>query len=298
MKVNPHTDSLIIPPKLAIIGDLTGFGRCSLSVAVPVVSAMKVQACPVPTSVLSNHLGFPDWSFHDFTPYLPDFLEQWKQQQLTFDGICCGFLGNEMQADMVSDFVSTQPDATFLLDPVLGDHGRFYSSVTPARCEKVKQLAASAHLLTPNITEACLLTGTPYQEDGWTYEMLCDIADALHKIGPGKIAITGIQEKDGFLNLVSRWDKQQNTEPTRTFCHNPVQGNSRPGTGDLFAAILAAGILKGLSLEDCVKKAASFIGMCTEGSDSAGIPIREGVLFENYLYLLSELNNEFPHGTG
>lgn len=283
-------------PKLALINDLTGYGRCSLAVALPVVSIMGVQACPAPTSVFSNHMGFPSWSFHDLTEEMPRFLEEWNRQGLAFDGICCGFLGTDAQIEIVGSFLPAHPEAAVILDPVLGDHGKLYSSVTPLHCEKMKELTALARVITPNITEACLLADVPFKEYGWTYEELCVLADRLHELGPSQIAITGIRRPGAFINFISRTDTKAASPSDmpkpltkiRSLCETPVKGHSRPGTGDIFAAVISAGILRGLALEDCVKKAASFIGVCTEGSDRAGIPIEEGVLFEKYLYLLHE----------
>ena len=122
-----------------MINDIAGFGRCSTTVSLPVISVMKVQVCPVPTSVLSNHLGFPLCHFDDYTSHMRDYIKVWGELGLTFDGLYCGFLGNEEQIDIVREFVEMFRPPLFLLDPVMGDHGRAYSSITETHVQKMKE---------------------------------------------------------------------------------------------------------------------------------------------------------------
>ena len=146
-------------PRLAMINDIAGFGRCSTTVSLPVISVMKVQVCPVPTSVLSNHLGFPLCHFDDYTSHMRDYIKVWNELGLTFDGLYCGFLGNEEQIDIVRGFVEMFRPPLFLLDPVMGDHGRAYSSITETHVQKMKELLPLADIITPNLAEAEVLTG-------------------------------------------------------------------------------------------------------------------------------------------
>lgn len=162
-------------PRLAMINDIAGFGRCSTTVSLPVISIMKVQVCPVPTSVLSNHLGFPLCHFDDYTSHMRDYIKVWSELGLTFDGLYCGFLGNEEQIDIVREFVEMFRPPLFLLDPVMGDHGRSYSSITKTHVQKMKELLPLADIITPNITEACLLTDTPWKDGEWTMPELSDL---------------------------------------------------------------------------------------------------------------------------
>lgn len=264
-------------PRLAMFNDIAGFGRCSTTVSLPVISAMQVQVCPVPTSVLSNHLGFPVWHAEDQTAHIPDYLDAWKKLKLRFDGLYCGFLGNLEQIAIVEGFLTDFSPGFFLLDPVMGDHGVCYSSVTPKYCRAMKRLLAKADLITPNITEACLLTDTPYREDGsWTDYELTDICRKLSTLCDGKVVITGLSRDGYFLNYI--WQ-----DGHRTTCTTKSAGASRPGTGDLFASILAADALNHIDLDTSVKKASAFIARCIAGSEEAGIPVQEGVLFEKYL---------------
>jgi len=271
-------------PRLAMINDIAGFGRCSTTVSLPVISVMKVQVCPVPTSVLSNHLGFPLCHFDDYTSHMRDYIKVWNELGLTFDGLYCGFLGNEEQIDIVREFVEMFRPPLFLLDPVMGDHGRAYSSITETHVQKMKKLLPLADIITPNITEACLLTGTPWKDGEWTMQELSGLCERLaslclkDSVG-ASIVITGIRQGDSLVNFL--WD-----DSVYTTVATPIAGASRPGTGDIFASILAADAVRGETLLSSVQKAANFVGLCIAGSEKAGTPVQEGVVFEKYLAAL------------
>lgn len=282
-------------PRLAMINDIAGFGRCSTTVSLPVISVMKVQVCPVPTSVLSNHLGFPLCHFDDYTSHMRDYIKVWNELGLTFDGLYCGFLGNEEQIDIVREFVEMFRPPLFLLDPVMGDHGRAYSSITETHVQKMKELLPLADIITPNITEACLLTGTPWKDGEWTMQELSGLCERLADIcqqesvssgeasvgtvSSASIVITGIRQGDSLVNFL--WD-----DGVYTTVSTPIAGASRPGTGDIFASILAADAVRGETLLTSVQKAANFVGLCIAGSEKAGTPVQEGVVFEKYLAAL------------
>lgn len=271
-------------PRLAMINDIAGFGRCSTTVSLPVISVMKVQVCPVPTSVLSNHLGFPLCHFDDYTSHMRDYVKVWKELGLTFDGLYCGFLGNEEQIDIVKEFMKMFRPPLFLLDPVMGDHGKAYSSITETHIQKMRELLPLADIITPNITEACLLTGTPWREGEWTLPELSELCEKLAAICQGNsagasIVITGIRQGDSLINFL--WD-----DGVYTTVATPIAGASRPGTGDIFASILAADAVRGETLLSSVQKAANFVGLCIAGSEKAGTPVQEGVVFEKYLAAL------------
>ena len=271
-------------PRLAMINDIAGFGRCSTTVSLPVISVMKVQVCPVPTSVLSNHLGFPLCHFDDYTSHMRDYIKVWSELGLTFDGLYCGFLGNEEQIDIVREFVEMFRPPLFLLDPVMGDHGRAYSSITETHVQKMKELLPLADIITPNITEACLLTGTPWKVGEWTMQELSGLCEKLASLClkdsvSASIVITGIRQGDSLVNFL--WD-----DGVYTTVASPIAGASRPGTGDIFASILAADAVRGETLLSSVQKAANFVGLCIAGSEKAGTPVQEGVVFEKYLAAL------------
>ena len=268
-----------IPPKLVVINDVAGFGHCSTAMALPVISILGVQACLVPTAFFSNHMSFPIWYSRDCTEDLPGYLQAWDTLSLQFDGIYVGFLGCDRQIELVEDFLKKHPESQVLLDPVLGDHGRTYSSVTVSHCEKLRRLLPLSHVITPNITEACLLTDTPFRESGWTKEALTDLSLRLHALGPKKAVITGIPYDNCLLNFYYEADPVFSTGMYSC----PVRGQSHPGTGDLFASILAADMQNHIGFPQSVKRAADFVGTCIAGSEALKIPVCEGVCFENYL---------------
>ncbi len=284
--------SAAIPKKAAVINDLTGFGRCSLAVVLPIINAMKVQACPVPTSVFSNHMGFHSYYYQDLTEGLSPYLNGYDTLGLTFDGIYCGFLNSPKQFHSVSAFLKQQSAAAhplILIDPVMGDHGKLYRIVTEELCREMKHLISFATVLTPNLTEACLLTDTPFPHNNVNDSFLQSLSEKLHFMGPTHVAITGIVND----TVVTNYCSEKTAAGIHTFSYRTAtNGEARPGTGDIFASILTAALLNGISFEAAVKKAADFIRICVEASANADVPIKEGVIFENYLSLLWEDTNE------
>ncbi len=276
------------PKKLLIVNDMTGFGRCSIAVALPVISACKVQAIPVPTSVFSNHTGFPSYYKKDMTVYMPDYLRQLDTVASDFDGIYCGYFGSLMQMHIMDEYLHAHTHdpnrkPIVIIDPVMGDHGKPYHSITPDFCGQMKQFIANSDLLTPNITEACLLTDTPYHDGLWTESELTSICAQLASMGPSQIVITGICDNSSFYNYIYRSDG------SHTIIKTPVAGSSRPGTGDIFTSIVSALIVRRYELPLAVEKASSFIASCTKASDDAAVPTQEGVLFELFLGELTGL---------
>lgn len=267
------------------------------------ISALQVQVCPVPTSILSNHLGFPTCYFDDYTAHIRDYLQGWEKLGISFDGFYCGFLGSVAQFDIVEELLLSPllspkgcgKTALFLLDPVMGDHGRPYSTITEEHCKRMKVLAEKADILTPNITEACLLTDTGYKESGWTDYELEEICRSLAYVPQTPadqydrskcIVITGLRYQTSFLNYI--W-----VNGRRSTYLTPVTGDSRPGTGDLFASILAADALNGIPFTESVRKAADFVSLCIRGAQQSGLPIQEGVPFERYLSVLTDPHLSF-----
>lgn len=282
-----------IPKKLLIINDMAGFGRCSLTVALPVVSACKVQAIPVPTSIFSNHTGFASYYKKDMTVYLPDYLKQLDETAGSFDGIYCGYFGSLMQMHIMNDYLHEHKNKTaakpfVIIDPVMGDHGNPYRSITQDFCRQMKQFITNAQLLTPNLTEACILTDTPYHDGFWDAKELSILADQLAAYGPTQIVITGIRTEDYFYNYIREEEQADSVVKTA------VSGSSRPGTGDMFASIVSALTLRNYKLRDAVSAAADFIALCTRASDEAGLPVQEGVIFEAFLGKLTALATSMP----
>ena len=166
---------------------------------------MKVQGCVVPTSVFSNHTGFPSFFCDDYTDRMPAYIEEWKKLGLRFEGITSGFLGSAAQIEIVTDFIRAFRDerTKVVIDPVMGENGRAYPTYTADMCERMKHLVQFADILTPNVTEACMLAGLPYKGSGWTGGELRRIIERLRGLGAGKIVISGLETGHYVSNAVS-----------------------------------------------------------------------------------------------
>lgn len=269
-------------PKIMAVSDLTGYGRCALTVALPVISAMGIQCCPVPTAVLSNHPGFGHCSLEVMEPSMKGCENEWRKLGLTFDGIYIGCLFSKEQVEWVLRCEAWLSDGRTkrIVDPVMGDHGKFYRFCNEELCEAVKQLAARADILKPNLTEACFLTDTPYRETEWTEEQLKQLLERLSQLGARQIVISGIPEPEGFCNAVLSGDGSIEFQRVKK------TGASRSGTGDVFSSILAADAVKGLSLPESVQWAAQFVAEAVAYTQEQGLPVTDGVLFEPLLHRL------------
>ena len=153
-------------PRIAAVHDLCGYGKCSLGVAIPVLSAAGCDVCPVPTGLFSSHTAFPGWYMHDTTDILADYLNAWKGIDVDIDAVYSGFLGAPEQVDIIRGIYETYPGALRVVDPVMADHGKVYPTYTPELCDAMAQLAADADILTPNLTEAAIILGEPIG-DAW-----------------------------------------------------------------------------------------------------------------------------------
>lgn len=267
--------------KLAVINDLTGFGRCALTVSIPVISVMGIACCPVPTAILSNHTAFPSCFIEDYTKNLNPYINEWEKLGLVFNGIYSGFLGSKEQINIVRDFFQKFSDekTVIVIDPVMGDNGKAYRTYTKDMCEAMKELIVCGHIITPNVTEACILTDTPYK-DVWSEDDLYELCRKLTKAGPEKIVITGVEMKNGDIGNYCMQDG------SGRLISVPRAGKSRCGTGDLFASIIAADAVNGVDFEKSVEKAAKFVAKTIEASEAMQIPLTDGVCFEPYLWEL------------
>lgn len=267
--------------KIAVINDFSGFGRCSIAVALPIISAMRIQCCPLPTSIFSNHTGFESFFFEDYTSRMQPYIEEWKKLGLQFSGISTGFLGSKEQIQIVLQFFKDfgTEDNVIVVDPVMGDYGKTYSTYTPEMCEEMKKLVSYADILTPNLTEACILTDTPYHEK-WSMKEVGALAEKLSGMGPEKVVITGIIQGEFIANYC--YEKDQPGKIRRTH----KVGTQRSGTGDIFAAIIAADAVNGVPFQDSVRKASLFIKKCIEKSIEMDLPLTDGVCFEEVLHKL------------
>lgn len=267
--------------KIAVINDFSGFGRCSIAVALPIISTLKIQCCPLPTSIFSNHTGFDSFFFDDYTDKMPLYINEWKKLGLQFDGITSGFLGSKKQIEIVTQFFKDfkTKENIIIVDPVMGDYGKIYATYTKEMCEEMKKLVQYADIITPNITELCILTDTPYQEK-WKISELEKMTEELAEKGPEKIVVTGIVQKEFIANFC--YEKGKSPKILR--CHRV--GTQRSGTGDVFSFIIAADAVNQVPFDKSVKKASNFIKKCILKSIEMDIPVTDGVCFEELLQTL------------
>lgn len=264
--------------KVAAINDLSGSSRCSLTVAMPVISAMGIQCCVLPTAILSNHTGYKSFYFEDFTDGMEQFATNWQKQNLKFDCIYSGFLGSDRQIETVERFIEKFADEStkILIDPVMGDDGKIYSTYTEKMCTEMKKLAAAADVITPNITEACVLSDTKYKSESVDENDLRKMADKIAALGAKNIVITGIIDGDRVSNYVYRGGEG-------VFVSSPLARMTYSGTGDLFASVLCGMITNGSDIISAVKTASDYTAMVTQKSCELGIAWEEGVCFELFM---------------
>lgn len=265
--------------KIAIINDISGYGRCAVTVALPIISTLKVQCCPVPTSIFSNHTGYPSFYLDDYTEKMQPYINEWKKLGLKFEGIETGFLGSKEQMEIVIGFLRDfrKEGTVVVVDPIMGDNGKTYSTYTKPMCEEMKRLVGFADIITPNMTEACILTDTVYHEDKWRMKEIEALARKLGQMGPRKVVITGIPQGDFIANYC--YDQDGESKLLRTL----KVGTQRCGTGDIFAAIITADAVNGVPFWQSVKKASNFIKKCIRKSIEMEIPLTDGVCFEELL---------------
>lgn len=269
--------------KIAIINDISGYGRCSISVIQPIVSHLGIQGCPVPTAIFSNHTGFPSFYRQDFTRHMQAYIDEWKKLELEFDGIMTGFLGSARQIDIVERFIQDfRRDKTIVLvDPVMGDNGHIYPTYNRRMCEGMKRLLAYADIITPNLTEACFLTDTPYRESGWKHAELEVMARQLQHMGAKTLVITGIKMGENYIgNAVCGIDGEME------FQRQAMVEQTRSGTGDVFASVLGADAVNGLPFAYSVKRASNFVKNCLIETNKVPGPTNTGIDFEDQLWQL------------
>ena len=268
-------------PSIAIVNDLSGFGRCSLTVSLPIISSMGISCGVVPTAVLSNQTEYPEYTLLDFTPYMEDYLNKWKNLGFRFDGIYTGFLGSVRQIEIIKKMIADFDFNKIIVDPVMGDHGVIYDSYTEELCEGMRELVDHATIATPNLTELCILTGNKYHPD-ITEDEIREMCSELSEQGVRQIVVTGLEKNDMLGNAVYDKDGDKLFEVIYDKKILPL----RPGTGDVFASIIAGNSIHNVKLHDSVRQAMNFICSCLETSSELNIPINDGVCFEEHLHLL------------
>ncbi len=240
-------------PRIAAIHDLCGYGKCSLGVAIPILSAAGCDVCPVPTGLFSSHTAFPGWYMHDTTDILDDYLNAWRGIGVDIDAVYSGFLGAPEQVDVIRNVWETYPDALRVVDPVMADHGKVYPTYTPELVEAMAGLANGADILTPNLTEASIILGREWPGADVSQADAQAMMGELRERGAKNVVLKGIEHGDGLIHNYVWGDAVGFTETT-----NAKLPYMLHGTGDLFASALLASVMTGHDLAAATRFAADF----------------------------------------
>ncbi|WP_318615862.1 pyridoxamine kinase [Sporosarcina sp. YIM B06819] len=279
--------------KVAVIQDMSSFGKCSLTAAIPVLSVMGVQAVPLPTAIFTAQTGYSSFYCEDLTSKMDFFVDEWSKLGATFDGIHTGFVTGQEQIDNIFQFLNVfySDETTLLVDPVMGDMGDVYKMFTGNLLDRMKELVKSADIITPNVTECCLLTGLSYeklqsyQDDSDYIQTLEEAGQQLQKATGANVIITGLNPPPAVPNR--RYVGNMYVDADRSF-HSirDYNGESYSGTGDLFASVIMGGMMRGQDLEVSMKLAESFLAAAIEATSKEQIPSEAGVNFEQFLRML------------
>lgn len=240
--------------RIVSIQDISDLGKCSLTAALPVISALGVECAVMPTAVLSTHTMFSGFTFHDLTDEMEPTAAHWKEQGLGFDAIYTGYLGSYRQIEIVKKiFADFGEGAMLIVDPAMADNGKLYTGFTPEFALKMSELCKGADIILPNITEACFMLGREYREE-YDRDYIYSLLDGLKGLGAKNCVLTGVSFEKGKLGAV-----KLNSETGEYFTyfteHLPENFH---GTGDVFSATVAGGVMRGMSVDNALKLACDF----------------------------------------
>lgn len=268
--------------RIAAIHDISGVGKCSITVALPVISASGVECACLPTALLSSHTGgFQNFTFKDLSDELLPIARHWKAENLSFEGIYSGYLASAKQAELleaVIDLLATEK-TRIIIDPVMADNGEYYANLGPDMCAAFRRLCGRAHIITPNITEAALLTGLEYREGPHEKAYIRSLSEALAALCGGIVVVTGVRPDSTSIGVYAI----NTVTGEDCFSYAPASEGVFCGTGDIFASAFAALTLRGASLKDAVETATSLVSESISRTVARATPRRNGVDFENAL---------------
>ena len=268
--------------RIAAIHDISGFGKCSLTVALPIISAAGIEVSVIPTAVLSTHTGgFTGFTYRDLTEDILPVVDHWCSLGLAFDALYSGFLGSFEQIDIMEQVFRRlkREDTLIVVDPVMADNGVLYKIFPEDFPDGMRKLCAHADIIVPNMTEAALLTGQEYREGPYTHEYIEDMLKALTALGPRRVVLTGVCFDDEQLGAAA-YDARTGTAE---YAFSQRIEGSYHGTGDVFASVLLSGVMKGFSLAESTQIAVDFTAQSIERTRKAGTDVRFGVNFEEGL---------------
>ena len=274
--------------RIAAVHDLSGVGRVSLTVVIPILSTMGFVVCPLPTAILSNHTQYENFTFLDLTDEMPAIIDHWEKLGVDFEAIYTGYLGSPRQIRIVADFIERfrTPDTLVVVDPVLGDNGRLYNKITDEMVSEMRTLAARADVLTPNLTELFALLNEPFRSECTDDELKAAITELTSSgSGPDTVIITGVpvQGKPNLTSVIAR--SRTDGRTWKVTC--PYLPAHYPGTGDAFTSVITGSLLQGDSLPIALDRAAQFILQGIRATFGYQTDNREGILLERVLQNLS-----------
>ena len=276
--------------RVLTIQDISCVGKCSLTVALPIISAFGVETSVIPTAVLSTHTAFSGFTFRDLTCDMNDIVDHWKKEKISFDAIYTGYLGSFEQLEIVSDiFDKFKTENNFILvDPVMADNGKLYTGFTPDFAKAMAKLASKADIIVPNLTEASFMLDIPYVASGYSEEYIKSVLIKLTNLGAKKAVLTGISFEMGKLGVYG-----YDSEKSEFFSYyNKRIPKSFHGTGDVFASSLCGALSIGKNLDDALKISVDYTVESIKKTIENPNHNWYGVEFESAIpYLIKTLHN-------
>lgn len=260
--------------RIATVQDISCLGKCSLTVALPIISAMGVECCVVPTAVLSTHTMFSRFTFRDLTEDIPEILDHWEEEKFHFDAIYTGYLGSFQQLDQVSDMFD-RFDGLRIIDPVMADHGKLYTGFTEEFAKAMAKLCGKADIILPNLTEAAFMLDVPYTEE-YDRAYIQDMLKQLTGLGAKCAVLTGVSFEAGKVGFMG-YDSEKNEFFEY---YNDKVDAAYHGTGDIFASTTVGGLMRGLSLVKALTVAADYTKECIRITKKVPVDLGYGVYFE------------------
>lgn len=271
----------------AAIHDISGIGKCSITIALPILSACGVETAVLPTALLSTHTGgFTDFEYLDLTKEMMPIAEHWKSLDCKFDALYSGFLGSDEQIDIVDKIFDmfASSGSKIIMDPVMGDNGKLYQTYTEHMAKGIAKLCRKADIIVPNMTEVSWILETPYKEGPYEKEYVEDILERLCALGPKQVVITGIYFEDGKLGAAC---KDKESGKTEFYFHDKFKGFFH-GTGDLFASVLTGGLLNGMDIFEASEVATEFTWLAIDETIKHSSDYKFGPKFECILPWLAD----------
>lgn len=270
--------------KIALINDMSCIGRCSLTAALPIISACGFHCVPFPTGIFSAQSEFDGFVCADLTDKMQSFADHWKNIGIRFDAIYTGYLATKAQAETVKRFLIDfkKSDTFCIVDPVMGDNGEFYSGIDESFVEEMRFLCSMADIITPNVTEAQMIAGVECTAAPYTTAQISDLLIKLRGLGTPRIVITGIESEDGQIGCAV-YDSF--TRKANMFFTPKAEGRF-PGAGDVFAAALVSAVMNGKEFTDAVQLAMTFTCDCVEKTAPSDEPRGFGLQFEPQIHKL------------